>query len=267
MEKKTDTEILLEYMPAFTVWQKLTTLYLIQLVIFVLIMIFYWQISILFFLGAIIGQLIVSVLLVFHFIFIANRSEKIRDKYRRKYGNLAGQHFWYNYLSYVNPIVSAAFYFPLLLINYNTPSFHLIQMPDHFITNSLFPIFIALPLGIFVISIGLLIRRTSGSYGTDVDSYLYMIFPEKGRLITDGLFKYIRNPQYLCRGIISIGFGVIANNIGAIIVGFIHFLSYCAIIPAEDRELIRRFGNEFQRYQKNVPMLFPKCRNWKKLLK
>ncbi len=81
------------------------------------------------------------------------------------------------------------------------------------------------------------------------------------------MYKHIRNPQYLCRGIISIGFGFIANNISAVLLGFIHFVSYCAIVPAEDKELTRRFGNDFKEYQKKVPVLFPRYGSIKKFFK
>ena len=139
--------------------------------------------------------------------------------------------------------------------------------PSHFITVSMFPYYVAFPIGITLVIMGLLMRRFSGGYGIDTDAYLYIIYPEKGRLITDGMYKYIRNPQYLCRGIIAIGFGFIANNIIAVSVGFIHFLSYLAIIPTEDKELIKRFGTDFESYQKNVPAVLPKYGNWKKFIK
>jgi len=267
MSEKKDINILLEYIPIFTVWKKLLGLYVFQIIIFILLMILFWWISSLLFLGSVIGQLLISSILVIYFIYIANNSEKIKNRYRKRYGKLAGQKFWLNYLSYINPIVSAAFYFPLLLITYEFPPFQLIDIPPHIMSTSLLPIYFSLPIGIIIVIFGLLIRKPSGGYGVDVDSYLYMIFPEKSRLIKNGIYKYIRNPQYLCRGIIAIGFGFIANNINAILVGIIHFLSYCAIIPSEDKELIRRFGGEFKKYKKSVPALFPKYGNWKKFLK
>lgn len=266
MGEKTSIDIFLEYVPSLKIWYKTVILYLSQFGLFILVMAFYWWISSTFFYGAILGQSIVSILLVFHFIYIANKAEKIRVKYREKYGELAGQKFWYKYQSYTTPIICAAFYFPLLLHTYDfLPSF--ISLPSHFINNSLFPFFVSLPLGIIIIIIGFLMRRPSGGYDINIDNYLYTIYPEKSRLITGGMYKYIRNPQYVSRGVIAVGFGIIANNISAIIVGFIHFLSYCAIIPAEDRELTRRYGAEFQRYKKQIPAIFPHFTTWKKFVK
>ena len=206
------------------------------------------------------------IFLVIYFVYIANNSVKIRDRHRKKYGKLAGQYFWFKYLAYINPIVSASFYFPILIkTDYFLPA--IVSLQSHFITNSIFPFFIALPISIFLVLLGLLIRKSSGGYGIDIDSYLYMVYPEKGKLIKDGMYKYIRNPQYLGRGIIAIGFGFFANNIIGILVGLMHFLSYIAIIPSEDKELMRRFGSDFKSYSNKVPFLLPKIGNWAKFIR
>jgi len=267
MGEKSGMEILLDHLPSLNKWYNVIVLYAVQLLIFIAVIAFFWWISSKIYYGAILGQIIVSTLLVFHFIYIANKSKKIKDEYRKKYENLAGQYFWYYYQSYTIPVISAAFYFSLLLYNGYPylPAF--IPQQSHFITNPLIPFYIALPLGIIIIIFGWLMKRPSGGYGKDVDDYLYIIYPEKGKLITKGMYKYIRNPQYLARGIISIGFGVVANNISAMVVGFIHFISYCAIIPSEDKEMLRRFGKEFEDYKKRVPALFPKFFHWKDFIK
>lgn len=267
MSDKTSLDIFLEYVPALKIWYNIVLLSIFQLVVFIVLMFFFWWISTSVYYGAILIQSIISILLVFLYIYLANNAEKIRDKYIRKYGELAGQFYWFRYHSYTAPIIFTVFFFPLLLITYDFPYIRIISMPAHIFTNPLFPIFVSLPMGVIFVIIGFLMKRFSGGYGTDVDDYLYMIYPEKSKLIIGGMYQYIRNPQYLSRGIIAIGFGFIANNISAIILGIIHFLSYCAIIPAEDRELERRFGDDFEKYRKKVPALFPRYKNWRKFLK
>lgn len=250
MGEKSGSDILLESLPSLKKWYNVIALYVIQILIFIGVMIFFWRISSFIWYGATLGQIIVSTMLVIFFIYLANNAEKIREKHRKKYGELAGQSFWYYYQSYTIPVISAAYLFPIFLINYDFLPRKILSMPPHFITNSFFPFYIAIPLGIVVILVGFLMKRPSGGYGADVDNYLYFVYPEKSKLITGGMYKYIRNPQYLSRGIIAVGLGVIANNISAILIGFIHFVSYCAIIPAEDKELKRRFGEDFKIYKK-----------------
>ena len=266
MGNKKNEDNFLSYLPSLKKLHIVFLLYAIQISLFLLVMIFFWLVSSQVFYGAILGQTIVSTLLVFHFIFLANNSEKIRQKYRKKYKNLTGQYFWFNYQSYTIPVISAAYYFPLLLkTDYFLPAFF--KVPSHFLTDTLFPIYVALPLGFIVLIIGLFMRRKSGGYGPDEDNYMTYIYPEKSKLITTGMYRFIRNPQYVSRGVISVSFGILANNLGAILVGLIHFISYCAIIPAEDKELTRRFSKDFILYKKKVPALFPKFGNWKKFIK
>jgi protein-S-isoprenylcysteine O-methyltransferase Ste14 len=262
MGKKTDEEVFFESMPDFKIWHKVIILYAFQIILFALVIFFYYWTSSNFWYGAIAGQTIVSTLLVFHFIYLANKADKIGVEYRRKYGKYAIQKFWYNYQSYTIPIICIAFYFPLSLIKMEfLPT--IIPVPDHFVNNIMLPFFVSIPIGLVLIYFGLMIKKRSREYSADVDNYLNIVYPEKSRLITKNVYKYIRNPQYLARGLISIGFGFIANTLSAVIVGLIHFLSYIAIIPAEDNELGKRFGDEFKKYRKEVPMLLPRYGNWK----
>lgn len=266
MIEKSETEIFLEYMPIYLVWHKAILLFAYQIVIFLLILGFYWISGTYFWFGAIVAQLIVSTFLSLYYIYLAKNSSKIREKCRKN-GKLAYQQYWLKYQSYINPIVSAAFYFSIFLYKGYDLIPEIIPQPEHFITNELFPIYIALPLGIFIIIFGFIMKKRSSGYDKFVDNYFYEIFPEKSKLLSGGIYRYVRNPQYLNRGLIVIGFGIVANNISAIIVGLIHYISYCAIVPAEDNELKKRFGKDFIEYRKKVPMLFPNFENWGRFIK
>jgi len=267
MEKKTGMDVFLEYAPMFSVWYKVLAIYLSQIILFILILVFFWWISSLVLYGAIIGQIIISLCGTYPYVYMANHIEKIREKYLKKYDKLACQKFWINYQSYTIPFLSASMYCPILLKSDYLFFQGIVKLPTHFITADLFPEFIAIPLGISIIIFGFLIRKPSGGFDADIDTYLYLIYPEKGRLLVKGLYKYIRNPRYLSQGFISIGFGVVANNLLAIFLGIIHFLAFYNLLLAEDKELIRRFGDDFKEYQNRVPALFPKFGNWSKFIK
>lgn len=230
-------------------------------------MVFFLWISSTILIGALIGEFIIVYIGILPYRYISINIEKLREKYRKKYGKLAGQYFWFNFESYTIPLLSSSLYFPLLLITYENPSFQIINMPSNIITISLFPIYITIPTGIIIIILGFLIQNPSGGFSPDIEIYLHMLFPEKGKLLTNGIYKYIRHPRYLGRGFIAVGLGVIANNILAIFVGVIHFFVFCSLIRPEDNELSIRFGNEFLNYKKNVPALIPKYGNWKKFLR
>ena len=265
-DEEKDDDVFFEKLPFLNIWYKVLILYALQLIIFVSVILFFWQISIKYFFGALIGQLIIAFTGVYPYRRIALNIDDIRQKYRKKYDKLACQYLWFHYESYTIPLLSSSLYFPILLkTDYFLPE--LIDLPVHMMTNSLFPIYIAIPFGILVFSLGIIIRKPSGGFGPSVESYFYLIYPEKGKLITDGIYRYIRNPRYLSRGLIAISLGILANNILAILIGFIHFLAFASLIIPEDKELKQRFGNGFVEYQKQVPALIPRYGNWKKFLK
>lgn len=266
MTEESGIDIFLKYVPALTIKYKAICTYSYQFAIFIIVMILFWWISSSLLTGALIWQFIIASLAIFPFAYITKNSEKIRIQYRKKYGELAYQHLYYRYLIYAVPLGAASLYFPILLkTDYFLPA--IISLPPSFMTNNLFPFFSAIPISIFIIIIGILIRRPSGGFDLDTDSYIYLIFPEKSKKIESGIYKYVRHPRYLGRGFIVIGLGILANNLIAVGVSLIHFLSYLLLIKIEDKELLKRLGEDFQTHQKEVPALFPKYRSWKKFVR
>jgi len=262
MDSKSGEDIFLENMPILSVWYKVIILYSAQFLLFLSIMAIFWWTSSNNIYYVIILQIIISFIGTMPYRMMTLRSYNIRVKYLKKYDKLAAQKLWLHYQSYTNPLLSSSLYFPILLkTDYFLPSF--ISFPSHFLTDSLLPVYVALPLSIILIVLGFIIRKPSGGFGADVESYLYLLYPKEGKLITDGVYSYVRNPRYLGRGFVAIGLGVFSNNILAIIVGLIHSLAFCSLIPSENNELSKRFGNDFKNYKKNVPALFPRFGNWR----
>jgi len=258
-----DREEFLKLMPFYSVWYKVLFLFVFQFLIFVFAMVFFWWISkSMIIYGSLIGQFAVSFLGVLPFIYVAAKHDKIRIKYKEKFGNLAAQKFWLNYQSYSVSLQAASLYFPLILkTDYFLPAF--IVFPPHILTNSLFPVYIAIPAGIVILAVGFIISKSFGEFGTDVNDHrFHLIYPDKAELITTGIYGYIRNPMYLCRGLISMGLGVIANNFLAILVGFIHFIAISSLIIPENHELAKRFGQNFYNYKKKTGSFIPKYGSW-----
>lgn len=85
----------------------------------------------------------------------------------------------------------------------------------------------------------------------------------KGRLLQDGIYRVVRHPRYL-----SAGIGVIANVLFVNYAGL--YLLILLLVPPgylvfvfEERELIDRFGEEYRKYQREVPPLIPRRRRRK----
>jgi len=82
----------------------------------------------------------------------------------------------------------------------------------------------------------------------------------KGRLLQDGIYRIVRHPRYL-----SAGVGVIANALFINYAGL--YILILLLVPLgyvmlvfEERELIDRFGEEYRKYQREVPRLIPRWR-------
>ncbi|SRR5881296_820176 len=82
----------------------------------------------------------------------------------------------------------------------------------------------------------------------------------KGRLLQDGIYRVVRHPRYL-----SAGAGIIANALFVnyaglyILILLLVPLGYLMIV-FEEQELIDRFGEEYRKYQQEVPRFIPRWR-------
>ena len=84
-----------------------------------------------------------------------------------------------------------------------------------------------------------------------------------GKLLRTGIYGVVRHPRYL-----SAGLGVVANTLiinysGMYVLVVLLFLMGYPMLVLEERELIDRFGEEYRRYQREVPRLFPRLRRTK----
>jgi len=265
VEEKSGLEIFLEYMPALKISYKAILTAFYQLFVFILLIIIFWWISSRNLIGAGVYHFIISFLMILFFAYLLINTKKIRNKYREKYGKLAYQKLYYRYIIYQNVFGNASRYCTLILkTDYFLPA--IITLPSGFLTSTFFPFYSAIPIGVFLFVIGMLLRRPSGGFDVDVDMYIYLIFPEKSRKVEAGIYNFIRHPRYLAECFMAVGIGVLANNLLAILFSFIHIVPILILIKIEDGELVRRFGDDFRKYQSNVPALIPKCKCWKKFM-
>ena len=82
----------------------------------------------------------------------------------------------------------------------------------------------------------------------------------KGRLLQDGIYRVVRHPRYLSAGIGVIANALIINYVGLYILILLLFPVGCLMTVLEERELIDRFGEEYRKYQREVPQFIPRLR-------
>jgi protein-S-isoprenylcysteine O-methyltransferase Ste14 len=75
----------------------------------------------------------------------------------------------------------------------------------------------------------------------------------KAKLITTGIYGIVRNPLYMSNGLLAVGMAVLLKSMYALIFSIPYSLSYLLIIYFEEKDLMKKYGNEYQEYMKKVP--------------
>jgi protein-S-isoprenylcysteine O-methyltransferase Ste14 len=85
--------------------------------------------------------------------------------------------------------------------------------------------------------------------------------PYKETKMHGGIYKHIRHPGALGEMPLYVVLGIILNSWFLTIWMTIFILIYTPLaIHYEEKDLIKRFGNEYIEYKKQTPVLFPKLR-------
>lgn len=81
---------------------------------------------------------------------------------------------------------------------------------------------------------------------------------EKTKLITTGIFHYIRNPGFLALDIVVFGTFIIIPNLLTILVAVLTILVYHFQILEEEKHLMKLHGTNYEVYMKKTGRYFPK---------
>lgn len=84
------------------------------------------------------------------------------------------------------------------------------------------------------------------------------IYDAKGSLVTDGIYSYVRHPQYLGIFLVTSGFLLQWITIPTAIMFPILLVMYYRLSKSEEHEMKEQFGVEYVRYCSSVPLFIPK---------
>ena len=145
------------------------------------------------------------------------------------------------------------------------PSIFILKFNNHILAPNSFISEVMLSVGIFLILLGLgFVIYTNKSFFKVGEGTLAPWDPPK-KLVLDGLYRYVRNPMISGLSMIILGESMIFYSIE--LFGFFLFvviLNHVYFVYSEEPGLIKRFGNDYIEYKKNVPRWIPKIRPWKK---
>lgn len=127
--------------------------------------------------------------------------------------------------------------------------------------NLSFQLYIPVIMGIILIGIGgffrVKSRMTLKKAGFNiVNSYKLQIVGGH-RLITEGLYSYIRHPLYLGEITRNLGFAVLFSSLYGLVVMIIANLFLVFRIQVEERMLVAEFGEEYEEYKRKTKKLLP----------
>lgn len=79
----------------------------------------------------------------------------------------------------------------------------------------------------------------------------------QGELVTDGIYRYIRHPQYTGFFLIIIGFLIQWPTLITLLMAPILMILYSYLARKEEKKMIEVFGPEYKRYMKRTNRFFP----------
>jgi protein-S-isoprenylcysteine O-methyltransferase Ste14 len=83
----------------------------------------------------------------------------------------------------------------------------------------------------------------------------YLDEPRRGKLVTSGLYRYMRHPMYTFAMLVLICSPIMTMNLLYSIIIFALYFWVGSYF--EEKNLVSRFGDDYREYQKNVPRFIP----------
>jgi protein-S-isoprenylcysteine O-methyltransferase Ste14 len=84
---------------------------------------------------------------------------------------------------------------------------------------------------------------------------------KEGRLVTSGLYSLVRHPLYASHMLFVVpGIALLLRSWLLLPMPLYMYIAFRILIPAEDRDLRDRFGQEFEQYRQRTNAVFPKLR-------
>lgn len=87
-----------------------------------------------------------------------------------------------------------------------------------------------------------------------------MIHASYGELVTGGVYRYVRHPQYLGLVILTVGLLIQWPTIITLAMWPVLILMYYRLAKREEREALEAFGDRYEEYKQHTPMFLPYIR-------
>lgn len=115
------------------------------------------------------------------------------------------------------------------------------------------PSFLATGAGLVLIALGLVLY---GAGAVAMHSLARMSGRRADRLITSGAYRFSRHPQLVGWALILLGVALWGRSWLALSLAALYLVGVALLTPAEERKLIKLYGQEYRDYQKRTPRFF-----------
>jgi len=187
------------------------------------------------------GPLLVqSVFLLWGAVWLYGGFWRRRAAYRLKYDALAYRHLFFRFL--LPGVIGglAAFIFPVLVGG-----------------EQLLPPAMAYALITYLLAsmIRIEVRGKEAFWNIDLRACVYNVFPEKGQLITSGIFNWLRHPIYSTFMRWTFGLALLRNNVSALLCAGLLAAGLWVCARVEESDLLK-WHADYADYRRRVPAFF-----------
>ena len=75
----------------------------------------------------------------------------------------------------------------------------------------------------------------------------------KSKIITTGIYGVIRHPLYISNSLLALGMAILFKSMFAFLFSILYFFLYLPMIYFEEKDLLKKYGEEYQEYKRKVP--------------
>lgn len=112
-------------------------------------------------------------------------------------------------------------------------------------------------IGLLLLILGFIIRTTAIQM-LGIHFTATVQITNKHKLITHGLYKFIRHPSYLGAFLTFVGISFVLESWISMLVATVSMMiAYCVRIRVEEKTLLNYFGSDYATYQKKTKKMFP----------
>jgi protein-S-isoprenylcysteine O-methyltransferase Ste14 len=150
-------------------------------------------------------------------------------------------------------------FLPGLYLGFGPSYLHIATVPGVRVLSNL-PITII--SNVFLIIGLLLFLQVHFKLGVARQYYMYQYYPDEGAMTQEDIYNYVRHPLYAGLIYMLIGLVLASGTVQGFFMGLIILPYFPGRIIPEEKDLVRRLGQEYLDYRKRVPAIIPRLNAW-----